>query len=118
MINRRTGLLKKTACAVCMAAMVLSLAACGKKSVEGKWSCQQNEAETTYEFNADGTGSIDYGNGIVMPITYSFDNDKLKISFVYTTIKTQDDIEYNVVIDKKTLTLTNDTASLTLDKQN
>ena len=46
MINRRTGLLKKTACAVCMAAMVLSLAACGKKSVEGKWSCQQNGAET------------------------------------------------------------------------
>ena len=116
MINRITGLLKKTACAVCMAAMVLSLAACGKKSVEGKWSCQQNGAETTYEFNADGTGSMDIGEGIVMPITYSFDNGRLKIS--YTTLGTQNDIEYNAVIDKNTLTLTNDTASLTLDKQN
>lgn len=116
MIKRRTGLLKKTACAVCMAAMVLSLAACGSKSVEGKWSCQQNGAVTTYEFNADGTGSMDIGEGIVMPITYSVDKDKLKIS--YTTLGTQNEIEYNVVIDKKTLTLTNDTSSLTFDKQN
>lgn len=100
---------------ICASVMIISLAACGQKSINGKWSCQQNGATTTYEFNQDGTGSMDLGEGIVLPINYSVDDNKLKIS--YTFLGTENTIEYNVVIDRKTLTLNNSSSNLTLERQ-
>lgn len=99
----------------CIFAAALFLAACGQKSITGKWSCQQNGATTTYEFKEDGTGSMDLGEGIVLPINYSIEGDKLKIS--YTFLGTENTVEYNVVIDRKTLTLNNSSSNLTLQKQ-
>lgn len=101
---------------ICASVMVMSLAACGQQSINGKWSCQQNGAATTYEFNADGTGSMDLGEGIVLPINYSYEDNKLKIS--YTFLGMESTVEYNVVIDKKTLTLNNSSSNITLEKQN
>ncbi|MDD6796887.1 MAG: DUF5640 domain-containing protein [Clostridia bacterium] len=107
--------INKIVCVACAFVLMISLAACGKKNIVGKWSCKQNDAVTVYEFNEDGTGNMDLGEGIVIPINYSLDNDKLKISYTY--LGTDNNIEYNVLIEKKTLTLNNASSNLTLEKQ-
>lgn len=107
--------INKIACLACAFILMMSLAACGKKTIVGKWSYQQNDATTTYEFNEDGTGSMDLGEGVVMPINYTYDGDKLKIT--YTVLEKENSIEYNVLLENKTLTLNNSSSIITLQKQ-
>jgi len=111
-MNRK---LKKIISIVCAACMACALAACGKESIEGTWSRKQNDAVTTYVFNADNTGSMDVGQGIVLPITYSLEGNTLKLS--YTFLGTQTEEQYDIVIEKKTITLSNASSSITLEKQ-
>lgn len=97
------------------AVMMLSMAACGKKSVIGTWSCTENNVTTTYVFNEDGTGTMDIGSGIVLNIQYKTDKDKLTVE--YSMLGKQNSIEYTYLIEKNALTLSDSSASITLTKQ-
>lgn len=101
--------------AACIVSAMLVMTACGSKSVVGRWSGSQNDAVITYEFNEDGTGSMDIGEGIVLPINYTYEDGKLNITYEY--LGTNNSTEYSVVIDKKTLTLNSQSSNVTLEKQ-
>lgn len=113
MISR--NFFKKSVSTAIISAMLLGLVACGSKSVTGTWSAEQDGTKVTYVFNDDKTGSMDIGGGIILPITYEVDKDKLIVK--YSMLGQEQNTEYQYTISKKKLTLTNGNASITLNQQ-
>ncbi len=106
---------KRLTVALCVSVLVLALAACGSKKITGTWSAEEDGVTVTYTFNDDGTGSMDIGSGIVLPLTYTTTDDKLKLTYSFLGSETSD--EYTYSVKKKQLTLSDGSSSVTLDKR-
>jgi hypothetical protein len=114
-MGRIVNAVRRTLWAAVTAAALMGLVACGIKSVVGTWSAQQGETTITYVFNEDGSGSMDIGSGITLPITYETDKDTLTLK--YSMLGSEVSMEYGYVLSKKTLTLTDGDSSVTLEQQ-
>ena len=92
--------------------------ALGEKAIVGTWTHQNNilgvVTETTYTFNADGTGKK--SNVLDIGFTYSFEGGKLLITTTVLGIDSTE--EYSVSFGANKLTLTNEKDTIELEKVN
>lgn len=112
--------MRKLLCGLLVCMLVLSLCACAipQRAIVGTWKCQTTVlgvvTETRYTFNPDGTGTksmlLDMG------FTYEFSEGKLMItSSGLSGEKTE---TYLYKFKGKTLILTGENTTLTLEKVN
>ena len=99
-------------------AVVLTVSCGAAERIVGTWKNQNTVlgvvVETTYVFNEDGTGSIGALLDIPINMTYVVEKDVLTIT--YNTLGVETIIEYTVAFSGETLTLTNDSETITLKK--
>ena len=82
--------------------MTLSLCACGKNSIIGKWSFGGN----TYEFKEDNSVSISLNGTLNFDGTYELDGDKITVEVSGMLGEKTEELTYS--LKKDTLTLEGD----------
>lgn len=98
--------MKKILCFVLCAIMVCGLAACGAKSVVGKWEFGVN----TFAFEKDGTFSSEF-NGMSQTGTYTDEDGKLTLTYT-NLLGLESTTELTYTLKGNTLTLTGDISLL------
>ena len=105
--------------AVMLVLVLVGLSGCvnPEKAIVGTWvhtsTVMGAEFETTYVFNADGTGTIT--NMFSVKFTYTFADDKLLITT--TTLGTSNTESYTFAFEKDQLILTGSKDVIILDKR-
>ena len=95
--------MKKFLAIALTAVMLFSLAACGGKSIVGKWAFGAN----SFEFRDDNTVSISVNGALNYDGTYTVEEDKILVTT--TDLLGQEKVtEFTYSLDGKTLTLTGD----------
>ena len=111
--------MKKAISVLLAVVVVLTLCSCvalDEKAIIGTWKNQNTVlgvvTETEYVFNEDGTGSIT--NLVSVPFTHSFEEGKLIITT--STLGIKNTTEYSYDFEKDSLTLTDDSDTIKLEK--
>lgn len=98
-------------------AMTISLCACGKAKLQGSWQTGEDaDTQYTFTFNDDGSGTMSCYGLNEFSINYST-TDESKITIEYTILGQVQTEEFTYELDKKTLKLTRNGSTITLEKK-